>query len=68
VKKLRLFEIAGAFAAVLALSGCYEPVGGVTVYEPGEYKGQADPLLKSHARPESKTALQERFQQGQTDR
>jgi hypothetical protein len=68
VKKLRVFGIAGAVLAVVVLSGCYEPVGGVTVYEPGNYKGQADPLLKSHAKPESKSALQERFQLGQTDR
>ena len=68
MKKLRLFGIAGTILAVAALSGCYEPVGGVTVYEPGKYKGAPDPLLKAHAKPESKTVLQERFQLGQTDR
>jgi hypothetical protein len=39
-----------------------------TVYEAGEYKGASDPLLKQHATPEQKQALQQRFSMGQTDR
>lgn len=53
-----------ALAALVALAaGC-----GVTVYEPGVYKGEKDPLLASHARAEHKAALQERFNRGQADR
>ena len=55
---------AGAIAALVALiTGC-----GVTVYEPGVYKGEKDPLLAMHAKPEHKAQLQERFTMGQTDR
>lgn len=54
-------------AAFAALAGCHEPVS-VTVYEPGEYKGAADPLLKQHATAEHKAALQKRFETGQSDR
>lgn len=54
-------------AALVLVAGCHEPVS-VTVYEPGEYKGAADPLLKAHATAESKQALQERFATGQSDR
>ena len=55
----------GALAAVLAVAaaGC-----GVTVYEPGVYKGPTDPLLAEHAKPEQKALLQERFTKGQADR
>ena len=48
---------------VILASGC-----GVTVYEPGVYKGQKDPLLSVQATPEHKALLQERFTKGQTDR
>ncbi len=55
---------AGAIAALVALvTGC-----GVTVYEPGVYKGAHDPLLAEHAKAEHKTVLQERFTKGQADR
>lgn len=49
------------------LAACHEPVS-VTVYEPGEYKGAADPLLKQHATAGQKEALQERFTMSQSDR
>jgi len=49
------------------LAGCHEPVS-VTVYEPGEYKGAPDPLLKMHAKAEHKDILKERFASGQADR
>jgi hypothetical protein len=45
------------------VAGC-----GVTVYEPGVYKGNDDPLLSMHAKPEHKALLQERFTKGQADR
>lgn len=57
----------GLAFAMLALAACHEPVS-VTVYEPGEYKGASDPLLKMHAATEQKAALQKRFETGQTDR
>jgi hypothetical protein len=49
------------------LAGCHEPVS-VTVYEPGQYKGAADPLLKMHATAEHKETLKARFATGQADR
>lgn len=54
-------------AVLVALAGCYEPVTP-TVYEPGVYKGDRDPLLAKHATPEAKQALQDRFAMSQTDR
>ena len=57
----------GLAVAVVALAACHEPVS-VTVYEPGEYKGASDPLLKKHATAEQKAALQKRFETGQSDR
>lgn len=59
--------LAACMAALALLAGCHEPVS-VTVYEPGEYKGASDPLLKAHAKAESKEALQKRFSMGQADR
>jgi len=49
------------------LVGCHAPVS-VTVYEPGEYKGAPDPLLKTLAQPGHHDALKERFATVQTDR
>jgi len=55
---------AGAIVALVALvTGC-----GVTVYEPGVYKGETDPLLAKLAQPELKAQLQERFTEGQAQR
>ena len=54
-------------ATTAVIAGCHEPVS-VTVYEPGEYKGAGDPLLRKHATPEQKEALQKRFTMGQSDR
>jgi hypothetical protein len=55
---------AAALAVLAALTaGC-----GVTVYEPGVYKGAKDPLLAAHATPEHKALLQERFTKGQAER
>ena len=55
---------ASALAVLVALvTGC-----GVTVYEPGEYKGLKDPLLDRQGTDEQQTLLQERFTKGQADR
>jgi len=54
-------------ASLVVLAGCHEPVS-VTVYEPGEYKGAPDPLLKTLAKAEHRDALKERFATVQTDR
>lgn len=55
---------AGALAVLATLAaGC-----GVTVYEPGVYKGAKDPLLDLHAKSEHKSQLQERFTKGQAER
>ena len=59
--------LAACVASLAMLAGCHEPVS-VTVYEPGEYKGAADPLLKMHASAEHKETLKERFATGQSDR
>jgi len=59
--------LAACVAALALLAGCHEPVS-VTVYEPGEYKGASDPLLKAHAKAESKEALQKRFAMAAADR
>ncbi|HSN70055.1 MAG TPA: hypothetical protein VLT59_01040 [Steroidobacteraceae bacterium] len=48
-----------------ALAGCGE---SVTVYEPGVYKGEEDPLLAKQASDEHQERLRERFQAVQTDR
>jgi len=59
--------LAACAASLVALAGCHEPVS-VTVYEPGQYKGASDPLLKTHATAEHKETLQKRFATGQADR
>ena len=59
--------LAACVASMAMLAGCHEPVS-VTVYEPGEYKGAPDPLLKTLAKPEHHDALKERFATVQSDR
>ncbi|MDD9981873.1 MAG: hypothetical protein OXU81_11045 [Gammaproteobacteria bacterium] len=58
-----------AAAAVLAagLAGCWEDTAQVTVHNPGEYKGEPDPLLAQSASARAGT-LTERFQRVQVDR
>jgi hypothetical protein len=51
----------------MMLSACYENPD-VTVYEPGVYKGDRDPLLAKHGTPEQKEALANRFTLIQADR
>ncbi len=48
------------------ISGCYESTD-VTGFEPGVYKGEADPLLSADAGERAQT-LEERLNTGQTDR
>jgi hypothetical protein len=61
---IRALAVTGA--AALLVAGCYESAE-VNVYEPGEYKGTADPLLSKDA--ESRAAsLEDRFNLVQTDR
>ena len=62
------FATRTAAAVVLAagLAGCWDTTD-VTVHNPGEYKGPADPLLAQSASARS-ASLTERFQTVQTDR
>lgn len=59
---LRKAGLAISAAALLALSGCGEPV---TFYEPGEYQGKADPLLAKSGSAELDEQLRARFDEGQ---
>lgn len=55
--------------AAFLLAGCYDSPGEVTLYEPGKYKGEDDPLLQQIAEdPEHHERLSRRLQQVQTDR
>lgn len=49
------------------LTGCYESPN-ITFYQPGEYKGEKDPLLQSQRSAEQQQRLRERFNLVQTDR
>ena len=57
-----------AAVVVLAagLTGCWDSTE-VVVHNPGEYKGEPDPLLAQSASARAGT-LNERFQHGQVDR
>lgn len=57
------FSVLGAS---LLLAGCYEGPG-VTVLEPGVYKGAADPLMQKDPEARAET-LAQRFNTVQTDR
>ena len=62
------FATRTAAAVVLAagLAGCWDTTE-VTVHNPGEYKGPADPLLSQAASARAES-LTERFQRVQADR
>lgn len=49
------------------LAGCYESTDA-TIYEPGVYKGERDPLLSKLRDEKLQAQLQERFKTGQRDR
>lgn len=51
----------------VCLAGCYESPE-VTVYEPGVYKGERDPLLSLQRSATQQEQLRERFNLVQTDR
>ncbi|MGD8976444.1 MAG: hypothetical protein PVG91_02505 [Gammaproteobacteria bacterium] len=58
----RRLGLAIGATALLALSGCGEPV---IFYEPGEYKGQPDPLLAKSGSGELDEQLRSRFDEVQ---
>ena len=51
----------------IAVSGCYDDMD-VTLYEPGEYKGEIDPLVAKMTQQKMQQTLEQRFKTGQTDR
>jgi hypothetical protein len=53
--------------AAMGLAGCYEEPG-VTVFEPGVYKGDHDPLLDKAGTQAHQDMLRERFRTVQLDR
>ncbi len=57
----------GIVAAALVLVGCYESTE-VTVYDPGVYKGEEDPLMAKQRKEAQQERLRQRFRQVQTDR
>jgi hypothetical protein len=59
--------LAAAAACLGALAGCYGSPD-VTLYEPGVYKGEQDPLLETQRSAEQQRRLRERFELVQTDR
>jgi len=54
-------------ALAMLLAACYESPD-VELYEPGVYKGAADPLLDKLEEPALREQLHRRLQRGQTDR
>ena len=63
LKQLSIFMI---LASSLLLTACYDDVG-VTLYEPGEYKGATDPLVSVSKTNAHKERLRKRFDLVQTD-
>ena len=66
-RQMKTLKLAMVAAIGLLTSGCGEATE-VTVYEPGVYKGAADPLLSKAGDPAYAQAMQDRLQRGQTDR
>ena len=52
---------------LVSLTGCYES-DNVTLYEPGVYKGDQDPLVKKLRDDKFQAELEQRFKTGQMDR
>lgn len=67
IVKIRVLLSAAIIGASLLLIGCYESTG-ITVHQPGVYKGAVDPLVALSAQPAHQQRLQERFTLVQTDR
>ncbi len=62
----RKWYAAAAFICLAGLAGCSSEPRGVTMHEPGVYKGDRDELLaKSH---QQQQALTDRFKLVQADR
>jgi hypothetical protein len=65
---MRITTKVGALLLACAMqAGCGNPTD-VTVYEPGVYKGEPDPLLKKLEDPKLQQELRDRVTQIQTDR
>ena len=62
------FAILSLLAVLVLLTGCYEEMDHVHLYDPGVYKGQTDPLMSKSGTDALTEPLAERFRQGQTDR
>ena len=58
---------AAAALVALALGGCWEESGEITLHEAGEYKGVPDPLLAQDSAQRA-DSLEKRFALIQTDR
>jgi len=56
-----------ATASLIGLSACYQEPKA-TIFEPGVYKGAADPLVQLERSPEQQQRLRQRFELVQTDR
>lgn len=65
--KSRLAALLIGLPLCVVLQGCYESPD-VTLYEPGVYKGTADPLLDKEKTAQRQQQLVERFNAVQTDR
>lgn len=63
----KLTTLVVLIAAVVTLGGCYEDMG-VSLHEPGEYKGKHDPLVNKMQQQQLQQSLDQRFKTGQTDR
>ena len=59
--------LAAVCLTALSMVGCYDSVD-ITWYEPGEYKGPRDPLLRQLENPNLQKQLDERIREIQTDR
>lgn len=66
--KVRNFVLLSLLSVLLVgMSGCYESTDA-TLYEPGVYKGERDPLVNKLRDEKLQSQLQERFNTGQRDR
>lgn len=61
------YVIAVGVLFVVLVFGCTDPPS-IEIHEPGEYKGQTDPLVQKSEHSEHQEALRERLRMVQTDR
>ena len=64
---MRILVTIGLLVSSLLLNACYQDVG-VSLHQPGEYKGQKDPLLAKLNQEQLQKDLNERFRISQSDR